>query len=162
MYSTEKLLGVLPNISVVRAELAIYKAMELRQEVCNLYNIPFVTAPSMIVVDSGAGIHLTDATNVVQLEQAEPFKLHTANGKIVSSTVARNNSGEFFGDVEFRVTKKTPTVLSLGRLIRFKQMRFHWDENGPVLLTKEGIPVPLTVINDVPFYEFPKMEHRIC
>ena len=35
-------------------------------------------------------------------------------------------------------------------------MRFHWDENRPVLLTKEGKPVPLTVINDVPFYEFSK------
>ena len=69
----------------------------------------------MIVVDSGAGIHLTDTTNVVQLEQAEPLKLHTANGKIVSSTVTRNNLGEFFGDIEFRATKKTPTVLSLGR-----------------------------------------------
>ena len=138
MYSTKQLLGVLPEISVVRTEQTIYKAMELRQEVCNLYSIPFVTAPSMIVVDSGAGIHLTDTTNVVHLEQAEPFKLHTANGKIVSSTVTRNNLGEFFGDVEFRVTKKTPIVLWSGRLVRLKQMRFHWDENGPSLVTKEG------------------------
>jgi hypothetical protein len=112
MYSTEQLCNVLPNISVVRTELAIYKATELRKEVCNLFNLPSVAAPSMIVVDSGAGVHLTDTSKVVQLEQAEPLKLHTANGKIISSTVTRNDLGEFFGDVEFRVTKKTPTVVS--------------------------------------------------
>ena len=37
--------------------------------------------------------HLTDADNVIVLEQADPIKLHTANGKIISSSVTRSNLG---------------------------------------------------------------------
>ena len=40
-------------------------------------------------------------------------------------------------------------------------MKFQWDENGPVLTTSDGQIVPLTVINDVPFYVQDKEFHTL-
>ena len=151
-FSTAQLIQVLTPLTESAAIKAFNAAQQLREEVCNLYGIPFIAAPSVYIIDSGAGVNLTDTSKANEILPAEHITLHTANGTLLSKTMTKDVIHKLFGDMEFRVLENSPSVLSLGRLIRINKMKFTWDdEKGPVLINKDGNVIPLSVFNDVSF-----------
>ena len=112
--------------------------------------------PSLYVADTGAGVHLTNRESIGNntTKHGNLLELHTANGVIPSTEVTHSKLDNDFGELEFRVLDETPNVLSVGRIVRQQRMHLAWGPDiPPHFITAQGVKIPLTVINDVPFFE---------
>lgn len=114
-----------------------------------------------IVVDTGAGVHLTKIQpNISNHEVPTSPKFTTANGRIKSNKVFQEMI-EHIGQLEFRALDNTPEVVSVGKLVHENDMMFVWvDKDNPILIDSDGKVIVLKIINFVPHFQ--KRKYCFC
>jgi len=163
--STDEVITHLKDIAKRRQRIirsAIQTAEQLEQECEQIYNEHpvAVLVLTSYIADTGAGVHLRKWTPELQnaSHPAQRLDLTTANGKLESES-AVFKPVEGLGEIEFRILKSTPNVLSVGRLIREKKMTFYWTyDQEPYFILPTGQQIKLEVRNDVPIFKESKVK----
>ena len=117
------------------------------------------------MVDTGSGHHLVPEGGRTEKErttthEGQALKLATANGTITSNSVARSSVSDLGAlDVEVRVLKRTPRVLSVASLVK-DGAEFRWNETGATLWYG-GKWHELEIQHGVPLLALPAFEETL-
>ena len=115
-----------------------------------------IKARRVLIVDSGASLHLVDKKECTSTELStlrrlpKAIELHTANGGIYADEEVRIHVDELGIWVWALALDDTPAVLSLGKLCTENNFRYEWEPSGsPYLQLADGPKIYLDVSQNV-------------